>query len=148
MNANGYEMRELNSSNRLDMQAHGFFHNGSTYFTEFTSSEIIEEEIMRPLDVIEENFGTRPIAFIWPGGNFVEEAVATLRSAKYQIGFTAYARGPLMFNWIPLGEQEIAMNDPLLLLPRYWSTTAYVNLDEAVEISSQAMEFAELKSIK
>ncbi len=137
------EMRELNSTNRLDMQAHGFYHNGSTYFTEFTSTEIITEEVFSPIKAIEENFGKRPVAFIWPGGNFTEESVAIVRSAEYQLGFTAFSRGPIMFNWIPLGEQEIIMNDPLMVLPRYWSTTAYIALDEAVEISNQARIFAE-----
>ncbi|PKN87331.1 MAG: hypothetical protein CVU46_04805 [Chloroflexi bacterium HGW-Chloroflexi-8] len=137
------EMRELNSTNRLDMQAHGFLHNGSTYFTEFTSEEIIKNEIYNPIKAIEKNFGKRPIAFIWPGGNFTIESLRIVREAEYQIGFTAYSRGPIMFNWIPLGEQEIEMDDPLMLLPRYWSTTAYINLDEAVTISNQAIIFAE-----
>jgi len=142
------EMRELNSTNRLDMQAHGFLHNGSTYFTEFTSEEIIKNEIYNPINAIEENFGKRPIAFIWPGGNFTHESLRIVREAEYQIGFTAYSRGPLMFNWIPLGEQEIEMDDPLMLLPRYWSTTAYINLDEAVEISNQAKNFSEQNQAK
>jgi len=137
------ELRELNSTNRLDMQAHGFLHNGSTYFTEFTPEDVIKSEIYNPINAIKENFGMRPIAFIWPGGNFTSESLRIVREAEYQIGFTAYSRGPLMFNWIPQGEPEIEMNDPLMLLPRYWSTTAYINLDEAVEISNQAKIFSE-----
>jgi len=137
------EMRELNSSNRLDMQAHGFYHNGNTYFTEFTSTDIIKEEVFSPIEAIQKNFGKRPIAFIWPGGNFTEESVAIVRTAEYELGFTAFSRGPIMFNWIPLGEQEIEMNDPLMVLPRYWSTTAYIALDEAVEIANQAKIFAD-----
>lgn len=54
------------------------------------------------------------------------------------MGFTAFARGPLMFNWIPLGAEERAVNDPLLVLPRFWSTALGVNLDLAVKISDQA----------
>ena len=136
-------LEQLNSSNRLDVQAHGFLHNGSTYFTEWTKPEVIIQEVYDPIPLIEEHFGKRPTAFIWPGGNFTSDAIAVVHEAGYQIGFTANARGPLMFNWIPLGEPEIEVNDPLMVLPRYWSNSAYINLDDAVEISSQAVVFAE-----
>ena len=59
------------------------------------------------------------------------------------LGFSAYSRGPLLFNWIPLGEEERAVNDPLMVLPRAWSSAANVNLDEAVKISEQAAAYAE-----
>jgi hypothetical protein len=48
-----------------------------------------------------------------------------------------------MFNWVPLGEEEQAVNDPLMVLPRAWSSAANVNLDEAVKISDQAVAFEE-----
>ncbi len=137
------EMAQLNENGRLDVQAHGFYHNGNTYFTEFTPKDVVHQEIFAPIDVIKEHTGKRPVAFIWPGGNFTQEAVRTARSADYKIGFTVFARGPLMYNWIPLGDNEISMQDPLLVLPRYWSTSAYGNLDEAVEISNQARFFAQ-----
>lgn len=137
------EMASLNINNRLDIQAHGYLHNGSTYFTEFTSPETIHDEIYKPIDVIQAHTGERPVAFIWPGGNFTQDSVMVADQAGYKIGFTVFARGPLMFNWIPLGENEIAMKNPLLVLPRYWSTTAYLNLDDALEISNQARDFAE-----
>jgi hypothetical protein len=145
--ANDWEWKELerlNTSNRLDVQAHGFLHNGSTYFTEWTEPEVIIEEVYNPIPLIEEHFGNRPTAFIWPGGNFTSEAIKIVHEAEYQLGFTAYSRGPLMFNWIPLGDPEIEVNDPLMVLPRYWSSTAYINLDDAVEISGQASAFAEM----
>ncbi len=136
------EMARLNENGRLDVQAHGFYHNGNTYFTEFTPEDIVHEEIFAPIEVIQEHTGLRPVAFIWPGGNFTKDAVLTARAADYKIGFTVFARGPLMYNWIPLGDNEISMQDPLMVLPRYWSTSAYVNLDEAVEVSKQARFFA------
>jgi hypothetical protein len=34
------------------------------------------------------------------------------------------------------------VNDPLMVLPRAWSSAANVNLDEAVKISEQAATFA------
>jgi len=64
------------------------------------------------------------------------------RQAGYRLGFTASARGPLLFNWIPLGEAERAASDPLMVLPRYWSTTASANLDTALQFSQAAKTFA------
>lgn len=142
------EFQRLNVDNHLDLQAHGFFHNADTYITEFTPLEIIEEEIYAPIEVIEERSGRRPQAFIWPGGNFTEESVKIARQAGYEVGFTVYSRGPLMYNWIPLGATEVRVNDPLLVLPRFWSNTAALYLERAIEISSQAQEFADLNKSK
>ncbi|MEW6503360.1 MAG: polysaccharide deacetylase family protein [Chloroflexota bacterium] len=136
------EIKTVLDSGRVEIQAHGFLHNGSTYFTENTPDEVIHKEIYGPIEVFEENLGIRPIAFIWPGGNFTPETVVEVRKAGYQLGFTAYARGPILFNWIPQGEPERSASDPLLLLPRYWSTAAYMNLDQAVELGQQAAEYA------
>jgi len=47
-----------------------------------------------------------------------------------------------MFNWVPQGDAEIAMQDPLMVLPRFWSTAADVALEQAVLISEQAKEFS------
>lgn len=137
------EIRDLVATGHVEVQAHGFLHNAETYFTENTAEDILHQEIEGPIQALETHLGERPLAYIWPGGNFTSRAVQVARAAGYQLGFTAYSRGPLMFNWIPLGEPERAMNDPLMVLPRYWSTTALVNLDEAVAIAEQAQAFAE-----
>lgn len=136
------EIKSVLASGRVEIQAHGFLHNGSTYFTENTPPEVVHQEIYEPITAFEENLGYRPIAFIWPGGNFTPQTVVEVRKAGYQLGFTAYARGPVLFNWIPQGEQERLAGDPLLLLPRYWSTAASMNLDQAVELGQQAAEYA------
>lgn len=136
------EFDRLNINGQLDLQAHGFFHNGQTYFTEFTPIEVVEQELYDPIPVIEEHTGRRPQAFIWPGGNFTLESVQMAREAGYEIGFTVYSRGPLMFNWIPLGATEAKMNDPLMVLPRIWSNSAALYLEKAAEISADARDFA------
>ena len=41
---------------------------------------------------------------------------------------------------MPLGDEEQAMNDPVMVLPPAWSSVANVNLDEAVKISKQAAD--------
>lgn len=133
-------MEEMAESGRLDVQSHGHNH---IYIQDYTSVEEIEEEIYTPLEVIEAHFGTIPTAFIWPGGNFTTLAIEMAHEAGYEIGFTAYSRGPLMFNWIPLGEVEMAVDDPLMVLPRYWSSEANLALEEAVAIGEDAKEAAE-----
>ncbi len=134
-------MEELHASGRLDVQSHGY--TGQLYIVPETTEEQIQNEIWNSTPVLEEHFGTRPIAFIWPGGNFTPLSVQVAREGGYELGFSAYSRGPLMFNWVPLGEEERAVNDPLMVLPRAWSSAVNVNLDEAVKISEQAVTFAE-----
>jgi peptidoglycan/xylan/chitin deacetylase (PgdA/CDA1 family) len=132
-------MEGLADSGRLDVQSHGHNH---IYIQGYTPLEAIEEEIYQPIEVIKEHFGTLPEAIIWPGGNFTQQAVEIAREAGFEVGFTVYSRGPLLFNWIPLGEQETAVGDPLMVLPRFWSTAADNALRDALEISEAAREAA------
>jgi hypothetical protein len=134
-------MDQLFSLGRMDVQSHGF--TGQLYIVPETPEDQIQNEIWNSTAVLEEHFGTRPIAFIWPGGNFTPLSVQIARQGGYELGFTAYSRGPLLFNWIPLGEEERAVNDPLMVLPRAWSSAVNVNLDDAVKIGEQAAAFAE-----
>ncbi len=133
-------MEQLAESGRLDIQSHGHDH---IYIQWFTPLEEIEEEIYTSMDRIEAHFGTTPISIMWPGGNFTQEAVTMAKAAGYKLGFTAYSRGPLMFNWIPLGEPEMVMDDPLMVLPRYWSIGAEYALDHALQIAEAAKQNAE-----
>ncbi len=58
-----------------------------------------------------------------------------------------------MFNWVPLGDQadpqrpyylaEGPVNDPPLVLPRYWDTDARAHLDEVRTIGNQAADYAQ-----
>jgi hypothetical protein len=134
-------MEQLYTTGRLDVQSHGY--TGQLYIVPDTPIEKIQNEIWSSTQVLEDHFGVRPIAFIWPGGNFTPLSVRVAREGGYELGFSAYSRGPLMFNWIPLGQEERAVNDPLMVLPRAWSSAANVNLDEAVKVSEQAAAYAE-----
>lgn len=116
----------------VEVQSHGHNH---VYLQDYTAMDVMEEEIYKPLEVIKEHFGTIAQALIWPGGNFTVEAVQMAREAGFEIGFTVYSRGPLMFNWIPLGAPEQTMDDPLMVLPRAWSSAADVALNNALRIS-------------
>jgi peptidoglycan/xylan/chitin deacetylase (PgdA/CDA1 family) len=134
-------MDQLFATGRLDVQSHGY--SGKVYILPDTPVEQIQSEIWDSTAVLTQHFGSRPIAFIWPGGDFTSLSVQIARQGGYQLGFTAYSRGPVMFNWVPLGAQEQEVDDPLMVLPRAWSSAANVNLDEAVKISEQARAFAE-----
>ncbi|MGE5223028.1 MAG: polysaccharide deacetylase family protein [Omnitrophica WOR_2 bacterium] len=135
-------MEDLFKTGRIDVQAHGFLHNGQTYITDQTPEEVIRGEIFNPIPVLKKHFGYRPEAFIWPGGNFNKLAVGIVREAGYQLGFTVESNGPLMYNWIPQNEQDLAVKDPLMVLPRAWSNEANFKLYQAVQIGAEARAFA------
>ena len=134
-------MQQLYASGKLDVQSHGY--TGQLYIVPETPLDQIQNEIWNSTQVLTDHFGVRPIAFIWPGGNFTALSVQVARQGGYELGFSAYSRGPVMFNWIPLGEEERAVSDPLMVLPRAWSSASNVNLDEAVKISEQASAYAQ-----
>ncbi len=133
-------MEALADSGYLDIQSHGHDH---IYLQWFTPVEEVREEIYQPIEVIQNHFGTKPISIMWPGGNFTAESIQMAHEAGLQLGFTAYSRGPLMFNWIPLGEPEIEAGDPLMVLPRYWSIGAVYALEHALSIQEAAQSAAE-----
>lgn len=120
------------ATGRVEVQSHGYNH---VYIQDYTSPEVINEEIYRSIEVIEERFGNTPQAFIWPGGNFTPESIEVAREAGYEIGFTVYSRGPVMYNWVPLGDAEQEVEDPLMVLPRAWSSAADIALNRALQIS-------------
>ncbi len=140
------ELQELVKQGYLDMQAHGFEHNSN--INPGSSEEYIHQEIYKPIEVISQYFGNTPVAFIWPGGSFTKRGMEVAREAGYRLGFTTNPRGPLMFNWVPQADQkdsgrplylpEGEFGDPLLTLPRYWSTDALYRIDEVLTIGDQA----------
>ncbi|HZU86899.1 MAG TPA: polysaccharide deacetylase family protein [Anaerolineaceae bacterium] len=136
------ENRQLADEGWVDFQAHGVIHNIT--LSEDALPEYVHQEIYGPLTAIPEHFGVPvPLAFIWPGGRFSAYAVQVAAEAGYKIGLTVYARGPLMYNWIPLGAEERAVENPLLVLPRAWSPNAANNLIEAAAIGDAAHAYAE-----
>ena len=65
-------MERMNATGRLDVQSHGYWHK---YLTDETQEGVVRQEIVDPIDVLEEHFGDRPTAFVWPGGNFTPDYV-------------------------------------------------------------------------
>jgi hypothetical protein len=140
----------LEAEGWVDHQAHGFQHFA---IEPSSSDEYIVQELQKSIDVFQENFHKKPIAFIWPTGAFTPHAVKMARQAGYQLGFTINPRGPVMFNWVPLADDEDLnrpswipegpANDPLLVLPRYWDTDAIIHLNEVIQIGQEAAAYAE-----
>ena len=48
-----------------------------------------------------------------------------------------------MFNWVPPGEPVRPVDDPLMVLPRFWSTPADVALEDAIRIGEEVRKNAE-----
>ena len=133
-------MENLAKGGRLDVQSHGLHHQ---YIVAGTPEDEIRQEVAGPIPILEKHFGARPLAFVWPGGNFTARSVEIAREEGYRLGFTAYSRGPLLFNWIPQGEAERAVGDPLMVLPRAWSPSAIFNLEQAARIGDEAARQAQ-----
>ena len=148
----------------VDYQSHGVHHNvpisnwatntiiSTDTYGDITAEEYIHNELFGASSYIESTFGKKPIAYIWPGGGFTQEAINVAAEAGYSLGFTVNPRGPVMFNWIPLADvadsarpsymPEGTLSNPLMVLPRYWDTDARYHIDEVRQISKAAAQYA------
>ncbi len=139
----------LENEGWVDYQAHGFIHN--IPIGPDSSEEFILGELQKPIDFFKLNFKKTPIAVIWPGGGFTQRAVAVARQLGYSLGFTTNPRGPVMFNWVPLRDTvdpqsptwlaDGTVNDPLMVLPRYWDTDAIVHMPQVIQIGQEAAAY-------
>jgi hypothetical protein len=135
----------------VDHQAYGI--TVDVRLSDKSSDESLQKELKGSITAFEKNFGKKPIAFIWPLGSFGKRPVEAARKLGYQLGFTMNARGPVLYNWIPLADieelerpsysPEGRINDPLMTLPRYLASQALRNIDKARVIGEEAAAFAE-----
>ena len=147
--ANWKQQEELNAEGWVDYQAHGVV---SAPITRDSTDAYILSELNGPMDVFQAHFNKTPIAFIWPGGGFTAHAVALARQSGYRLGFSTNPRGPIMFNWVPLAATgdpmrgtwipEGPVNDPLMVLPRYWDTDAAIHINDVIQIGQAAASYA------
>ena len=108
-------------------------------------------ELQGAITNIQKYLNKTPIAYIWPGGGFTPRAAQLARQVGYRLGFTVNPRGPVMFNWVPLADNDpnqyaIAdgpVNDPLMVLPRYWDTDARAHIDTVTQIGDAATAYAQ-----
>ena len=135
----------------VDYQSHGFIHNEN--MTDSSTNGFLTQELQGSITNLQKYFNKTPVAIIWPGGNFGIRPVQFARQYGYRLGFTINPRGPLMYNWIPLADQpdparpvylpEGHVNDPRLVLPRYWPYQVQANLDTVRIIGKDAAAYAE-----
>ena len=135
----------------MDHQAHGVIHN--IPMSDDVSDDYIYGELQGSMTAFEQYYGKQPLAIIWPGGGFGQRPVEIARELGYRIGFTINPRGPLMYNWVPQADEkdperpfllpETPAGDPLLTLPRYWSTDASRYIDTVRQIGNAARAYAE-----
>ena len=144
------ENEALANEGWVDYQAHGVIHYP---IVESSTDDYIMGELQGSIDFIQQHYNKTPIAFIWPGGNFTQRGVQLARYSGYQVGFTVNPRGPIMFNWIPLADQEDpmrpsylaegSMGDPLMVLPRYWPTQILQEIDHVRVMGKEAAAYAQ-----
>ena len=135
----------------VDYQSHGFIHNEN--MTDASTDEFLKQELQGSKENLQAHFNKTPVAIIWPGGNFGRRPVEAARQYGYRIGFTINPRGPIMYNWVPLADQkdparpiyleEGYVDDPRMVLPRYWPYQVQAELDTVRTVGNQAAEYAE-----
>ena len=141
----------LEAEGWVDHQSHGYIHNIN--MGDSSTDEFIKTEFEKSISDLEQNFNKTPIAIIWPGGGFGTRPVQFARQYGYRLGFTINPRGPIMYNWVPLADQsdparpaflpEGYVNDPRMVLPRYWPYQVQANLDAVRNIGDDAAAYAE-----
>ncbi|HET9587878.1 MAG TPA: polysaccharide deacetylase family protein, partial [Anaerolineales bacterium] len=141
----------LEAEGWVDHQSHGYIHNIN--MTDASTDEFIRAEFENSIKDLRENFNKTPVAIIWPGGGFGVRPVQLAREYGFRMGFTINPRGPVMYNWVPLADQqdparpafqpEGHVNDPRLVLPRYWPYQVQANLDLVRNIGKDAAAYAE-----
>ncbi len=142
---------ELAFEGWVDYQAHGVVHN--IPMSNASSDDYLTNELLGAITNLQAHFNKTPIAIIWPGGGFDTRPVQFARRFGYRIGFTVNPRGPIMYNWIPQGDQkdprrpyyipEGPVGDPLMTLPRYWPYQVLQNLDAIRLLGKEAAAYAE-----
>ena len=135
----------------VDHQAHGVVHN--IPMSDGSADEFLTGELQGSITNIQEYFKKTPMAIIWPGGGFGVRPVQFARKFGYRLGFTVNPRGPVMYNWVPLADQqdpgqplyipEGPVNDPRMVLPRYWPSQVLPSLDSVRIMGEEAAALAQ-----
>ena len=140
----------MESAGWVDHQAQGV--TPGTLLSDDSSKTVIARELQGSITAFADRYAKNPLAFIWPEGGFGQRPVQASRILGYQLGFTSNARGPVMYNWVPLAEEidpkrptyipEEKIHDPLMTLPRYSQDQVLEAIDRVRLIGNQAAEFA------
>jgi peptidoglycan/xylan/chitin deacetylase (PgdA/CDA1 family) len=142
----------LSNEGLVDIQAHGVVHCDPSCLGDSSSDEFIASELQGSIANLQAQFNKTPVAIIWPGGGFGLRPVQFARSLGFRLGFTVNPRGPVMYNWVPLADQadpgqpnkftEGYVNDPRMVLPRYWPSQVLDRLDQVRIMGEEAAAYA------
>ncbi len=140
----------LENEGWVDHQAQGVI--PGTFLSDDSSKTVISRELKGSITVFANRYAKNPIAVIWPGGGFGQRPAEAARILGYQLGFTSNARGPVMYNWVPLADEidparptyipEGYIHDPLMTLPRYSQDQVLDAIDRVRLTGNEAAEFA------
>ena len=88
----------------MDHQAHGVVHN--IPMSDSSTDEFLSGELQGSISNMQKYYNKTPIAIIWPGGGFGVRPVQFARKLATALGSRSIRRGHLMFNWVPLADQQ------------------------------------------
>ena len=108
----------------VDHQAHGVVHN--IPMSDSSTDEYLTGELEGSITNMQQYYRKTPIAIIWPGGGFGVRPVEFARKYGYRLGFTVNPRGPIMYDWVPLGRpvrpwQSLCQSRRIPSTIRVWS---------------------------
>ncbi|WKZ35985.1 MAG: hypothetical protein QY332_20440 [Anaerolineales bacterium] len=135
----------------VDHQAQGVLPD--TKLSDDSAKAVIARELEGPLNTFLERYQKKPQIIIWPNGGFGLRPIEAARLLGYRLGFTANARGPVMYNWVPLADEfdpqrpshapEGRINDPLMTLPSYTPNQVLNAIDVVRATGKEAAAYAE-----
>jgi len=140
---------ELERSGFVDHQAGGVF--PTARLSDESAKNVIARELQGSVQGLADHFSKNPIAIIWPNGGFGIRPVEAARQLRFKLGITQNARGPLMYNWVPLADEydplrpnlipEGRTNVPLMTLPSFSPGEAWAALDAIRAIGKEAADY-------
>ena len=134
----------------IDHQASGV--TPGTTLSDDSAKVIIARELQGSLTGFADQFGKKPTAIVWRNGGFGMRPIEAARQLRFKLGFTANTRGPIMYNWVPLGDTddperpdmipEGLIDEPLMTLPTYTPNEALSAIDTVRAIGKAAAGYA------
>ena len=142
---------ELEYEGFVDHQAQGVF--ADTKLSDESAKNVIARELQGSWVGFANIYGKNPIAMIWPNGGFGFRPIEAARQLRFKIGFTLNARGPIMYNWVPLADEvdlerpdfipEGLIDEALMTLPTYSPQEAFAAIDAVRIIGKDAATYAQ-----
>lgn len=140
---------EMEYAGFVDHQAQGVF--ATAKLSDESAKNVIARELQGSWTGFANVYGKNPLAIIWPNGGFGFRPIEAARQLRFKMGFTLNARGPIMYNWVPLADvydvqrpnfiPEGSINDPLMTLPTYSPQEAFNAIDAVRIIGKDATAY-------